>query len=406
MRVGVRREAMHLPRSGSRRPVCALIGLLMLMFMTLPGSAYIYHTRDTFALAEAFAKIPTFAATTAIVVEVDDRLGFSGGGTLIAPNVVLTAYHVVRDYNVFFAGVGKNSQEVELVAVSEVIRHPLPGRDLALLILETPILSVKAVRLRSLPVTAGSWIASAVLASAGHVGTSELLTDRVKRGTVNRLTAFGYYHFFDETYGTWDFESSGEHRHELGGSAINGNSGDGVFYIPESVLPEISPSIADGFNLSQELEIVGVVIEEFGITFTHDTTTIFVSFNQDDRDWMSTAIAANLIQWSQSLDSDHDTYNDYYEHVFGGDPLSSEVVPPPVVNRIEGAGGEAQHRVYFVRRSEVPLRDRPWQQRPPPASGSRHHSPHAIRATFPPRACGSTFFGVRRYAALWIGCAG
>lgn len=334
---------------------CAQLVLSLLLATSSYTGAYTFRYQSTLPNAAELAAQDAYAPNVTFLKHDGEHYRFSGSGVLISPNVVVTAKHNIDADTQYFLGFGNNAQAVleTLVAVSEILEHPNSNLDIALLVLEQNIYAIAPAVLGTEIPEERQWLTTAGLGPSSYIGHNDYIWDFVKRATVNRIRQFGPYFNYGSQHAILPFASRGMFVHPYGSSPVRGNSGDGAYAISDSLVEALRGSI----EIPGRLPLVGIVRGIYGIEFDYSEAVI-LCFSQFDKEWMQGIIDERRESWSPHLDSDGDLYNDYYEFVFGGDPTSSEVVPPALIHRMEEIDGQEHLSIYFLRRTTLPANEK------------------------------------------------
>jgi hypothetical protein len=322
----------------------------------LTGWTYTYHSEDRIADAEALAQRTAFDPNLTLL---RDGVEFGGSAVLLSPCIAITAAHNILPGVSFEVGYGQNPSEVLLsaVVVTELIRSPEQAKDLTLLVLQTPILDILPAVISEQDAEVASWVVSAGLGPSSYIGLGEYLWDYRKRASINRISTFGVPGFLSDNHGVMPFVRSGLHRHHLGSTPLRGNSGDGAYGISREELDALAFPLEPGDDFISPLPLVGIVRGVYGADLVYQGDSILTVFDSSDRQWIQETLDSHPAEFSNTVDTDGDLYDDFYEYAFGGNPYDPSVSPPPLSARIESTENGNMFCTYFLRRSAFPMRN-------------------------------------------------
>lgn len=186
-----------LPRSLSRptamRPgvgACAVLVTLLAAFAIAPAAApagVIRHDRDPQAYLNLAAD-PAYASVGRIEETVGRRPGYTGSGTLVAPQWVLTAAHVIEEADTASFVLGDRTY-----TATSWVQHPkytgdlVKGFDLALVRLAEPVEGVAPARLYGGKREMGAVGAFLGFGRTGDGRVGDTSYDELKRGGMNSI---------------------------------------------------------------------------------------------------------------------------------------------------------------------------------------------------------------------------
>ena len=133
---------------------------------------------------------------------------------------------------------------------------------MVILILERPVHEFPVAKLGDSEITKGDWLVGAGVAQARSKENSAARHDYTKRVGLLPFERFGYYHHIravGSDHAMTTFDRSGRFFHPLAAGGLPGNSGDGVYLLPDGIAEGLALPLDEGFDFPDRLELVGVM---------------------------------------------------------------------------------------------------------------------------------------------------